>query len=701
MSLEAFNGYVFIPNVYQSENPTWLRKWTSGVEAGLRRGEERMAMRETARERLSFTVHPTTLQEWAIFEERVYASLKAGKAACPFWGRASELALDVTGASISLTTDSIWPWAVGDYIFLRQPIASRVPFEGSWNVRQITAVAGTTLTLAGAVNQTFKKGALVWPLFYGSLSVQGFALATNHRAPVRLTFGDQISVTAEPEAGCGGIYPVILAKKQTSCDVQAKLRWNRSVNAAKYRVYKSKVEGGPYELVQETDARSILVDRPFALDDFYVVRAVRGDVESEDSNEVKVIALTIEQLMCAMQERYRQGRNWKIEEDDLTGDWLVWPQNAAFEAAAKYPEKDFYLNDLYPDGTTEPIDADRAAVLIQALADGFNDYWVTSYVNTDAEGNFDGEELVPIHSVNGPFPDNGVKKLFTGSMPALVVTNLNYEAKLRECLSRLCSLNFILVSGTQVETAVKTSGVYSFKYSESFGVITEFFAVNPASPDVLNFQNISGWSSITWGQQYSFRWDNSDEVVPVTFIPGIPYGVPVIDEGPGSQFAGIGAKTYCSNYVSRAGEFGNHWAWQFVSSNTRGKVQCDLSSFTRNEKKTCYLWVEIASKNYATIVPAPFELTAEPVLEDVWRLRQWGKWADVPVNGAVWTSAYVTKSEDQVPIAYTLFTRYFGFPPYETDLPSELSDRYDSFEVTLQMVEIDKRGKWEHHPDTI
>lgn len=192
MSIELVNDYVLI-----SGQPNWRtqvtcsRQWETEVAAIVTGAEDRGAMRETPRLRLQFEPLLLTVTQQAQHDAAVIAAMRSGKAAVPYWGRASDLASDASGTSATIATNS-WPWQVNDYAFFLDATDLENPV---YCVRQITGKTGLVLTLDSALPQTFKAGALIWPLLFGKLSIDDQAALTSHRAPGRLTLEEAAGST--------------------------------------------------------------------------------------------------------------------------------------------------------------------------------------------------------------------------------------------------------------------------------------------------------------------------------------------------------------------------------------------------------------------------------------------------------------------------------------------------------------------------
>lgn len=178
MSIELINGHVLMPELPDWQNGVSLsRRWETEIGETVTGAEDRGALRQVPRLELAYGIATLTQVQRARFEDRLRAALKSGKAAVPFWGRASDLATDASGTSAELATTN-WPWQTGDYIFFLEAADVENPV---YAVRQITGKTGLTLTLNSALPQTFAAGSLVWPLLFGKPEAEDQSLVTTRQ----------------------------------------------------------------------------------------------------------------------------------------------------------------------------------------------------------------------------------------------------------------------------------------------------------------------------------------------------------------------------------------------------------------------------------------------------------------------------------------------------------------------------------------
>lgn len=198
MSSELINGHVLVADL-----PGWqrgvslMRRWRTEIEETVTGAEDRGAMREVPRLRLRYDIGTRTQVQRAELEDKLRAALKSGKAAVPFWGRASDLATDASGTSAELATTN-WPWQTGDFILFLDASDLERPVHA---VRQITGKTGFTLTLNSALPQAFAAGSLVWPLLFGKPEADSAALTTSRQAEVKFTLSEQVGSTRAGAAG--------------------------------------------------------------------------------------------------------------------------------------------------------------------------------------------------------------------------------------------------------------------------------------------------------------------------------------------------------------------------------------------------------------------------------------------------------------------------------------------------------------------
>jgi hypothetical protein len=194
--IEIVDGHVLIPHrANWREQPDWQRAWRTEIGGGLVGHEARIAPRVAPRIRLSWTISARDLQDRALLEARLIAARKSGKACAPYWGRSCVLAADVTSKTVTLEPTP-WKWFVGDWIFLMDP-------TGEFDVREITGVAATTLTLSQAVSRTYAAGLQVWPVLFGRLIAEEIAAETSHRGHIRCSLQE---IVASPSKGVVGIF---------------------------------------------------------------------------------------------------------------------------------------------------------------------------------------------------------------------------------------------------------------------------------------------------------------------------------------------------------------------------------------------------------------------------------------------------------------------------------------------------------------
>jgi hypothetical protein len=187
MPVTLINGYVLLPHAADwSDLPQWRRTWETGIAAGLTGKEQRQSVRALGREQVSYLIYAQTIEERAQLDERLDAAAKSGLVCAPFYGRASTLSTPASTSSTSLTlTDTVWPWAIGDYAFLYIS-------PGVFDVVHLTAVAGTALTLAGAPARNYPAGAQLWPLLVGKYTADTQSAETSWHESVKVTIAELV-----------------------------------------------------------------------------------------------------------------------------------------------------------------------------------------------------------------------------------------------------------------------------------------------------------------------------------------------------------------------------------------------------------------------------------------------------------------------------------------------------------------------------
>lgn len=190
MSVQLVNSHVLLPHLanYKAK-PRRKRRWQTGISEGVTGAESRQAFRAKPLISLAWTVTPWSLQEQTQLDDRIRAAKKSGKGCAPYWGRASILQNACNGSSAVLLSTH-WNWSEDDYIFFLDATDPKHPV---FNVRQVTAVVGQTLTLSSAVSQTFAAGSFVWPLLFGKFEMDGMPVANPERVGPRLKISEMLS----------------------------------------------------------------------------------------------------------------------------------------------------------------------------------------------------------------------------------------------------------------------------------------------------------------------------------------------------------------------------------------------------------------------------------------------------------------------------------------------------------------------------
>lgn len=199
--MDLVNGHILIPHrANWATLPEWQRVWLTEITPGITGPESRSAPRAHPLVSLSWLVTPRDLQEQARLDDRLRAAQKAGLACAPCWGRGVPLAADALNDQVELEPNP-WAWRAGDYLFFA---------DADWNyeVGQIEAVTGATLTLVAPLSRLYPAGRLVWPVLFGKLAAEELAALTAGRGEVKLTLQELVSpaslpIGALPPAGEG------------------------------------------------------------------------------------------------------------------------------------------------------------------------------------------------------------------------------------------------------------------------------------------------------------------------------------------------------------------------------------------------------------------------------------------------------------------------------------------------------------------
>lgn len=204
MSVELVNGHVLIPQrANYADTPSTERRWQNEVDEAEWGNESRFALRSVARRAVRWRVTPGDIQDNAGLIDCILAAKKSGLACAPFYGRGSEIAQTVSGTTLEIEP-TLWPWAQGDYLIL-------IDDAGNYDVRQVDAIAGETITLDSAVSRPYGCGLFVWPLLFGKFNCDGLSALRAELGEASLTVQEltsaesqTIGVAGPPIDGIGG-----------------------------------------------------------------------------------------------------------------------------------------------------------------------------------------------------------------------------------------------------------------------------------------------------------------------------------------------------------------------------------------------------------------------------------------------------------------------------------------------------------------
>jgi hypothetical protein len=482
MSLRLLNDHVFFPHAANwLQLPRSSRALDTGIVTALDGSEERQAHIGDTKNSLSFLIDPFDLRERALLEERILAALKSGKAACPHLGKAR--VCEVTDAVCLVSGAGL---AIGDFLyFLGEGLG-----EEQWELAEIAGIAGDVVTLTAPLS-TINDQLITqtWPIFYGSLKVENLTAVTGSRGPITLNFVPPVDVAAAQPDDCstgGTVFWTRLSCDQDACSTLY-LRWFRSITASTYQVYKQTGGAGDFELVATQAGTSLQIERPLWKPDNYYVIGVRGELESEPSNTITVEAITIERTMRAIQERYRAGLNLNPD-PGAGGSWIAWPNRADATPAGKYPADDFYYDQMHnEDGS---IYISPATDLVEVLANALTDALLNNYATV---ASFAGLERIPVHS-NAEDLTGVDRRELAGDMPILVVTEGVFEERLRDIVSCICQLRYIVIQGTQADFLTK--GVFC-KGGKISPQLADYGASDPETDASITDDDLKGdWADL-------------------------------------------------------------------------------------------------------------------------------------------------------------------------------------------------------------
>lgn len=146
--------------------PSGKRSWQTEIANALPGGETRQALRAVARRSVTFTVTARTLPERVRLESRIDVAAKTGLACGPLHGRASVLAADANGNTLTLMSGGAWNWQAGDYAVL---VSDDVTFD----MAQVVNVDGNILTVGSNLIYNWPaRATCCWPIMFGKFSAQ-------------------------------------------------------------------------------------------------------------------------------------------------------------------------------------------------------------------------------------------------------------------------------------------------------------------------------------------------------------------------------------------------------------------------------------------------------------------------------------------------------------------------------------------------
>lgn len=164
MSYELVNGFELWPH-----RPDWATapsmsfRWETKVASALDGSEYRSAIRNRVRRGVRFMCRSFDLTESNKMRARLVEIDKVGTAACPLWGRGLKI-VSASGTTVTLEAAPAVPPVVGDFVFL----GDWRPTEwATYDVREVQAVSGATITLTASLDNSYAAGNFLYPVLFG------------------------------------------------------------------------------------------------------------------------------------------------------------------------------------------------------------------------------------------------------------------------------------------------------------------------------------------------------------------------------------------------------------------------------------------------------------------------------------------------------------------------------------------------------
>lgn len=199
------DGYELIPTKYEGAIE-WSRSWVNAIAPATRGSEEREQRIAKGLKSISFLAVPLTLEERAGMDASIIAALKSGKVCTPFWGRSSCLALAAAAGDTTATIEpNAWDWIAADWVFFLNQSTHAFEVRSITEISTVVLAGGITateLTLNAALTGAYPAGALIWPLIYGELKVDGAAVNDTHRSFPKLTISEWDVAKTNVEGSC-------------------------------------------------------------------------------------------------------------------------------------------------------------------------------------------------------------------------------------------------------------------------------------------------------------------------------------------------------------------------------------------------------------------------------------------------------------------------------------------------------------------
>lgn len=529
-----------------ADAPESGRQWTTKISGVVDSAEQRQGLQAAAFRSQSGRLTARTLLKRHGMEEEIVAALISGRALAARIGWGSAV---IAGTTTTVDIADTVPIAALSYVVLR--------VVGVAYARQVSAIAtpsaGVRRLTVAVLPTAPAVGDRVWPALMGTPSVSriraldgaGWDLQLSLAEPLgegSVGNSDSCTPASLVNTGAGlnlcGSPSDLAADLDVECGlVAATLRWSEVFAANAYNVKRSTTSLGARTTVAQVLGDVFSYDVPRSSTAYYyVVTAVTGASESNESDEILVPATTIEGVMRAVQER------WLATEDaTYTGPLspIVWPDRISDSASpGDYPTDGFY---------TDATVAANAVVYVKAINDAFLDAWLENYATTGDWTDLGTVAAIPRWTRLGL------------EIPASsTITTGNWLDRLLDLAGQTCQLEHLVRQADLVEQDQRDglgSGTHWDQVSDTRGELGYGSYLGAAQ---------SAWAAAGWPTEGGA----GSAVVDVEDLPPIVAGggPAVAISAPGLD-AEVGS--YGASYLS---------AWTIELFSWRAKVEADLSN---------------------------------------------------------------------------------------------------------------------------